>query len=115
MVAHHPPVKEKKVEQKKERTEKERTEKERTDKATQTKGEQTKPTENRGEKITRTSRTNQVNAGKQDNTVHRQNSRNTPPQHDSVPSSDPFQGFHFGFRGGQFLFVKIRVMHVFVR
>jgi hypothetical protein len=68
-----------------------------------------------GKKNTRTSRTNQVNAGKQDNTVHRQNSRKTPPQHASVPSSDPFQGFHFGFRGGQFLFVKIRVMHVFVR
>jgi hypothetical protein len=115
VVAHHPPVKKRKVEQKKERTEKERTEKERTDKATQTKGEQTKPKENRGEKITRTSRTNQVKAGKQDNTLHRQNSRKTPPQHASVPSSDPFQGFHFGFRGGQFLFVKIRVMHVFVR
>jgi hypothetical protein len=50
-------VNERKVEQKKERTEKSRTEKRRT--------------ENRGEKITRTSRTNQVNAGKQDNTVHR--------------------------------------------
>jgi ATPase subunit of ABC transporter with duplicated ATPase domains len=114
VVAHHPPAKERKVEQKKkEQKKKEQKKKEQTKQHRQKENRQSqqkivgKKLHAHQERIRsmRANRTTQSTA----RTVERH------PDNDSVPSSDPFQGFHFGFRGGQFLFVKIRVMHVFVR